>query len=63
MSYTAAVPRWLCYGSAVGQNKTGSRNASNVCEINGTSCASIEFVDDMKTAVSEVWTMNQITTF
>ena len=56
MSYTAAVPEWMCYGSAIGQNETGSWNASNVCEINGSSCANIEFFDDMKTAVSEVCT-------
>ena len=56
MSNTAAVPEWLCYGSAIGLNETGSWNASNVCKINGSSCAVIEFVDDMKTAVSEVRT-------
>ena len=50
MAYTASVPDWICFAS----NETETWNETNTCAINGASCDRVEFIGDMRTAVSEV---------
>ena len=54
MAFTASSPSWECYGSTTDGNYTEMWNATKACDVNGTTCDSIVFADDMNTAVSQV---------